>query len=131
MPSEPRVTFEPIEYPTDPRGWVLEPLEADEFPSQKNAHLVLTLPGCIRGNHFHREGTEVSVVIGPALVRYREADQVREHQLEPGEAVRFRFPPGVTHAMKNTGDTPQMILSFNTSVHDRNRPDVVRDVLID
>ena len=131
MTTPARVTFQPITYPTDHRGWVLEPLTPDEFPEQKNAHLVLTAPGCIRGNHYHVAGTEISVVIGPALVRYRDGDCLRDHALAPGEAVRFVFPAGISHAVKNTGDAPQIIISFNTAEHDRAKPDVVRDVLIE
>jgi dTDP-4-dehydrorhamnose 3,5-epimerase-like enzyme len=126
-----RTTVEPLTFPTDPRGLVLEPLRADEFATQRNAHLVLTVPGGLRGNHYHRLGTEVSVVLGPALVRARDADGVRDHVVDAGSAVRFTFPPGVAHAMLNTGTAPLVILSFNTEPHDPSRPDVVRDVLIE
>jgi UDP-2-acetamido-2,6-beta-L-arabino-hexul-4-ose reductase len=131
MTTSARVTVEPIAYPTDHRGWVLEPLAPEGFPAQKNAHLVITLPGCVRGNHYHLQGTEVSVVVGPALVRYRDGEALRDREVAPGEAVRFVFPPRVAHAMKNTGTEPQVIISFNTAAHDRTRPDVVRDVLIE
>lgn len=126
-----RVAFERIDYPTDHRGLVLEPLRAEEFAAQRNAHLVLTAPGCVRGNHFHREGTEVSVVIGPALVRYRDGDSVVDRTLAAREACRFTFPAGVAHAIQNTGEAPMIIVSFNTVEHHRERPDVVRDVLIE
>lgn len=137
MSERARATVEPIAYPTDHRGLVLEPLRADEFPAQRNAHLVLTAPGHIRGNHYHRHGTEIAVALGPCLVRYRDGDgdgdgnRVVDRPVTPGEAVRFTFPPGVAHAMKNTGDSQMIIISFNTEVHDPARPDVVRDVLIE
>jgi dTDP-4-dehydrorhamnose 3,5-epimerase-like enzyme len=131
MPTEARVTVVPIAYPTDHRGLVLEPLRAEEFAAQRNAHLVLTAPGHVRGNHWHRQGTEVAVVLGPALVRYRDGDAVVDRTLAHDEAVRFTFPAGVAHAMKNTSDTTMIIVSFNTEVHDRANPDVVRDVLIE
>jgi uncharacterized cupin superfamily protein len=75
-------------------------------------------------------------VLGPALVRYRDDDgedgaRVVERILAPGEAVRFTFPAGVSHAMRNNGDAPLLILSFNTAEHHRDQPDVVRDVLIE
>ncbi len=126
-----RATVEPIAFPTDARGLVLEPLHTNEFPEQRNAHLVLTVPKAIRGNHFHPIGTEVAAVLGPALVRVRDADGLRDYSIEAGQAVRFVFPPGVPHAMLNTGATPMVILSFNTEPHDPARPDVVREVLIE
>jgi dTDP-4-dehydrorhamnose 3,5-epimerase-like enzyme len=126
-----RATVEPITFPTDARGLVLEPLRAEEFPAQKNAHLVLSVPGAVRGNHYHKVGAEVCVVLGPALVRVRDADGLRDYEIADGQAYRFTFPPGVPHAMLNTGDKPQAIISFNTEVHDPARPDVVREVLIE
>jgi dTDP-4-dehydrorhamnose 3,5-epimerase-like enzyme len=125
-----RVTVEVIQYPTDQRGLVLEPLRAEEFPAQRNAHLVVTKPGGVRGNHYHRRGREVAVLLGPALVRYRDGDGVVDRPVAAGEAVRFTIPAWVAHAMKNTGDAPMIIVSFNTEVHDPANPDVVRDVLI-
>jgi dTDP-4-dehydrorhamnose 3,5-epimerase-like enzyme len=130
-PDRARVTVETIAYPSDDRGLVVEPLRAEEFPAQRNAHLVITRPGGVRGNHYHRVGSEVALVLGPALVRYRDGDAVVDRPVAPGEAVRFSFPAGIAHAIKNTGDTPGIALSFNTEVHDRAHPDVVRDVLIE
>ncbi|MFO0908864.1 MAG: cupin domain-containing protein [Isosphaeraceae bacterium] len=131
MPESQRVVVESIVYPTDQRGLVVEPLRPEEFALQRNAHLVLTEPGAIRGNHYHQHGTEVALVLGPALVRYRDGEAIVDREVARGEAVRFTFPAGVAHAMKNPGDTPMFILSFNTEVHDPGRPDVVRDILID
>src|SRR4051794_16369656 len=125
-----RATVEPIEFPTDARGLVIEPLRPDEFAAQRNAHLVVTGPGKLRGNHYHSIGTEVAVVLGPALVRVLDADGLRDYPVEAGRALRFTLPPGVPHAMLNTGDSPMLILSFNTEAHDPARPDVVRHVLI-
>jgi dTDP-4-dehydrorhamnose 3,5-epimerase-like enzyme len=119
-----------VSYSTDARGLVLEPLRAEEFPAQRNAHLVLTAPGCVRGNHYHERGTEISVVLGPALVRVRAGGATRDYDLSAGEAYRFSFPPRVPHAMKNTGETLMVIISFNTEVHDPAAPDVVREILI-
>ena len=126
-----RASAEPRAFPTDARGLVVEPLKAHEFAAQRNAHLVLTVPGAIRGNHYHRRGSEVSLVLGPALVRVRDADGLRDHHVGDGQAVRFDFPPGVPHAILNTGDTPLVVISFNTEPHDPAHPDVVREVLIE
>ncbi|GAC1472714.1 MAG: hypothetical protein NVSMB9_20300 [Isosphaeraceae bacterium] len=126
-----RATVEPLTFPTDSRGLVLEPLDAHEFSSQRNAHLVMTGPGKVRGNHFHQRGFEVAVVLGPAVVRVRDADGLHDHEVPEGQAYRFRFPPGVSHAMLNTGGTPMLILSFNTEPHDPAQPDVTRDILME
>ena len=124
------VTVESLPVARDPRGCVYEPIGRDDFPAQQNVHLVYSVPGAVRGNHYHRRGTEILVVQGPALVRYRDGDAVIDRRVTADEVLRFRFPPGTAHAVQNTGSVLQAVISFNTERHDRSAPDVVRDVLI-
>ena len=123
-------TVEPVHYHADPRGLVLEPIGAGDIARQRNVHLVLSEPGAVRGNHYHERGTEVAVVLGPALVRMRESGVVRDVEIPEGRAYRFTFPPGVSHAFQATGESPMVLVAFNTEPHDPAAPDVVRDVLI-
>lgn len=125
-----RIIIEAIPFASDARGLVLEPIGPDAFPHQRNAHLVLTAPGGVRGNHYHVRGSEVTVAIGPGLFRYRDGGEVRDVHIPEGRAFRFTIPPGVAHAFQNTGDGTMVLLGFNTEAHDPARPDVVRDVLI-
>jgi len=115
----------------DERGWVVEPLGPEGLVHQRNVHLVITAPGKVRGNHWHQRGTEVMVVVGPALVRLREDGEIRDIEIPPDEVWRFTIPPGVAHAIKNTGLNPLILLGFNTERHDPARPDVVRDLLLE
>ena len=110
---------------------MLEPIGPDALPHQRNVHLVLTEPGCVRGNHYHERGSEVTAVLGPALVRYRDGDEVRDVHVPEGRAYRLTIPPGVAHAIQNTGTGLMVLLGFNSVVHDPACPDVVRDVLIE
>jgi dTDP-4-dehydrorhamnose 3,5-epimerase-like enzyme len=126
-----RITIESLSYPTDARGLVLEPLGPDALPLQHNVHLTLTEPGCVRGNHYHERGTEITVVLGPALLRYRDGGELRDFVVPEGRAYRVTIPPGVAHAFQNTGAVPMVLIGFNTVAHDPKRPDVVRDVLIE
>ncbi len=130
MSSQAKVTVEKVKTFVDPRGVVVEPMENTAFVDQRNAHLVVTVPGGIRGNHFHPRGAETCLVLGPALVRYREDGQTQDVEVAAGEAIRFHFPPGVPHAMKNTGTNPMLLISFNTVAHDPAHPDTLREVLI-
>lgn len=125
-----RVIIEPIDYPTDARGMVLEPIGPGDLPTQRNVHLVLTGPGGVRGNHYHERGSEITVAIGPALARYRDGAEVRDLVIPEGRAYRFRIPPGVAHAFQNPGPGILVLIGFNTEANDPARPDVVRDVLI-
>jgi dTDP-4-dehydrorhamnose 3,5-epimerase-like enzyme len=124
-------TVERVAAHADARGFVVEPLGAEAIGAQRNVHLVLTAPGAVRGNHYHERGTEVALVVGPALVRLREGGAVRDVAVPDGESWRFTLPPRVAHAFRNTGAAPQVIVSFNTEPHDPARPDVVRDVLLE
>ena len=126
-----RTSVEKVTFHTDHRGLVVEPLGPDEFATQRNAHLVITAPGCLRGNHYHRNGTEVALVLGPAFVRFKVGEKLVDYDIANGEAYRFTFPPGVPHTMLNKSDQPMLILSFNTEPHDPANPDVVREVLIE
>ena len=114
----------------DARGCVFEPLNGDELVAQSNVHVAITEPGAVRGNHRHARGTEVLTLIGPALVRTRVDGVLRDTHVAADEVVRFTFPPGVAHAVQNTSDRPQVLVSFNTVAHDPAEPDVIGDVLI-
>ncbi len=126
-----RVRIEPITLHSDARGSVHEPLAPDEFASQRNCHVVLTEPGHVRGNHHHLRGTEILTVTGPALVRTREDGHDTDTEIPPGAIYRFTIPPGIAHALRNTGSAPSLAVSFNTVAHDPAAPDVVRDVVLE
>jgi UDP-2-acetamido-2,6-beta-L-arabino-hexul-4-ose reductase len=123
------VKIEPVRSVSDARGMVVEPMGPDLLPAQRNVHLVLTEPGQVRGNHYHERGTEVTLVIGPALFRYREGAVVREVAFAAGEARRITIPPGTGHAFSNPGPGILVLIGFNTEPHDPGQPDAVRDVL--
>ena len=114
----------------DARGSLFEPLDAAELTRQKNVHVVLTQPGEVRGNHWHRTATEMTTVVGPCLVRLKEADGLRDVQVPAGEAWRFTLPPGVVHAYRNTGTEPMVLVSFASALHDPANPDTVREVIL-
>ena len=126
-----RVIIEPVQLFSDARGWVLEPVPEQSLPGQRNVHVAFTGPGCVRGNHYHERSTEIFVVTGPGLVRIREDGIVRDECVAEGQALRFTVPPGVSHAIQNTGAQPMPLMAFNTLPHDRACPDTVRDMLIE
>jgi len=114
----------------DARGLLFEPLAPPRLKGWKNVHAVITEPGAVRGNHKHLRGTEVTAVVGPALVRYCEEGQTCDAVVPAGEVWSFRFPPGIAHAFKNAGDRPFLLLSFNTELHDSTGADVERVELL-
>lgn len=125
-----RVVVDILRRAGDARGQVFEPLDAAGLAGQRNMHVVTTQPGHIRGNHFHTRGTEVTAVIGPARVRYREGAEIVTVDIPADEAWRFVFPPGVTHAFQNIGEATLLIVSFNSLPHDPQHPDTTRDAIL-
>jgi len=126
-----QVIVEQVSRSADRRGWVMEPINEQQLAGQRNTHVALTEPGAIRGNHFHRHSTEIFVITGPGLVRWREDGVGREVQVPAEAAMRFTVPPGIPHAMKNTGDRPMLLVAFSTAPHDPANPDTQREVLIE
>ena len=114
----------------DARGLVFEPLITAELAAQRNVHVVITEPGHVRGNHYHRVTTEILAVLGPALVRVRAEDGLRDFMVAAGEVRRFVFPPGTPHAIRHEGSQPGVLVSFTTRPHDPQNPDTCREVLI-
>jgi UDP-2-acetamido-2,6-beta-L-arabino-hexul-4-ose reductase len=126
-----QVIIEKVAFHADARGWVIEPVGEAQLHAQRNTHVALTAPGAVRGNHFHHRATEVFVVIGPGLVRWRENGVVRDVNVPEGDAMRFTVPPEIPHAIKNTGPRPMVLMAFSSQPHDRANPDTVREVLIE
>lgn len=143
--------IETLQQHRDDRGAVFEPLDADTLRRQRNAHVVLTGPGHIRGNHYHLRGTETMAVRGPALVRWRRVaepegependgresrdhpppdEEIHEVDVPDGDVVVFRFPAGVAHAIRNIGEGEGLIVCFRDVEHDPTGSDTVRAVLI-
>jgi UDP-2-acetamido-2,6-beta-L-arabino-hexul-4-ose reductase len=123
-----RVTI--LDLHSDARGWVVEPMDQSDLPAQANVHWVATRPGAVRGNHYHERGYEVMAVVGPAQVAWREGDAHTVLRVPEEQVYRFDFPPGVAHAVRHEGESPGMLLAFNTVGHDPDNPDVVREELL-
>ena len=124
------VEFENVPIHSDARGLVFEPLEVEHIAPQRNSHVVVSNPGVVRGNHYHLKGTEIIAVVGSALVRIRKNGMVQDIEVPVNEVYRFTIHPGVPHAIKNIGDQPNVLVAFNTCMHDPENPDTVQEILI-
>ncbi|MBS0376301.1 MAG: hypothetical protein JSR73_17110 [Proteobacteria bacterium] len=125
-----KTLIEPVTMHRDARGAVFEPVDAPALAGSRNVHVVLTEPGAVRGNHRHVVGTEVTVVTGPAQVRLKEDGVVRDVLVPAGATWRFTVPPGVTHAYRNPGPGPMLLVGFNSELHDPAQPDAVREEIL-
>jgi dTDP-4-dehydrorhamnose 3,5-epimerase-like enzyme len=128
--SRMRTRIESVRTHRDPRGSLFEPLDDAELAAQRNVHVVLTAPGEVRGNHVHEAATEITTVVGPCLVRLKDADSVNDVQVPAGETWKFTIPPGVVHAYRNTGDAVMVLVSFSTRMHDPSGSDTRREQIL-
>lgn len=115
---------------SDSRGVVFEPVENGAVEGYKNAHVVISGPGVIRGNHYHEKGEETMAVMGPALVRVKEGSEINDVEVPAGEVYQFIYRTGVSHAIKNLSDQSNVLMAFNTIEHDPQDPDTVKDVIL-
>lgn len=125
-----KTRIEPVRTHADARGSLFEPVDDQQMAAAQNVHVVISAPGAVRGNHRHLVGTEVSVVCGPAFVRLKEDGLIHDIEVPAGENWRFTVPPGVTHAFRNPGPGPMLLIGFNSELHDANSPDVVREEIL-
>jgi len=122
--------YERLRVVSDYRGVVFEPVEPSAIFKYKNAHVVISGPGVIRGNHYHEKGEETMAVMGPALVRTSDNDKIDEVMVPAGEVYQFIYLPGVSHAIRNLSDQSNVLMAFNTMEHDPQTPDTVKDVIL-
>lgn len=64
------------------------------------------------------------------MVRIRKNDTVEDFSIPAHTTCRLIIPPGISHAVQNTGASDSLLVAFNTELHDPDRPDLVQDVLI-
>src|SRR4029078_5711129 len=126
----PHAIADPLTPSRDARGFVVEPLSLAQLTAQQNVHVVWTAAGAVRGNHHHLRGTEVALVLVPALVRYRDANGIQDVEITKGTLYRFTFPPKVAHALGALGPEPMLLVGFNTELHDAEHPDVISDHIL-
>lgn len=126
----PQATVQAVKTHRDARGSLFEPLTDAELAAQKNVHVVLTQPNEVRGNHMHRTAVETTSVVGPCLIRLKEAGAIRDIEVPAGEIWRLTIPPGVVHAFRNTGDAVMVLVSFSTNLHDPGGDDTLREQIL-
>jgi dTDP-4-dehydrorhamnose 3,5-epimerase-like enzyme len=129
-PITSRVIVQPVKTHRDARGSLFEPLTDAELAAQKNVHVVVTQPNEVRGNHVHRTAVETTSVMGPCLIRLKEAGEIRDLEVPAGEVWRLTIPPGVVHAFRNTGDSLMVLVSFSTNLHDPTGSDMTREQIL-
>ena len=120
----------------DPRGHSFNvPKEAlRKIGATDNMHIATIKPGHIRGNHFHAEGTEVIAVLyeSPWELGWDDGPDtgISTETFEGDGCVVVEIPPGCSHAVKNTGSAPLVIMAVMDKPYNPENPDMhKREVL--
>ena len=125
-----KVKIDQLKTHSDLRGIVFEPIEKESIHAQMNSHVVISEPDVIRGNHYHLCGTETIAVVGPALLRFREGNDIYDFEVPSKQVYKFVIPPKVAHAIKNIGNKDNILIAFNTVAHNSEKPDVISEILM-
>jgi UDP-2-acetamido-2,6-beta-L-arabino-hexul-4-ose reductase len=111
---------------SDKRGHLVENTDPEIITGSKHFLYTSTVPGIVRGNHYHEHKVEWFCII-KGTCRYVTQDiktkKREELIIHDTDDVVFRTEPLVAHAMENIGDTEMIFLGFVNEVLDPKNPD--------
>ncbi len=119
----------PLVRHADARGSFFECVRA-ENPGQTS--FSTTVPGVVRGDHFHFDKIERFIVVsGEALIRVRNifSDKVMEYHVKGDEPCIIDMPPLHTHNIKNTGSTELLTLFWSHDFFDPKNTDTYSEAV--
>ncbi len=94
----------------------------------RDAHVATILPGCIRGNHFHRLRRKVLLVYYQDACTFGwdegEGTLVQQAHLTGQGAVAIDVQPLASYAIRNDGDQSVFLIGLAELAYDRANPDV-------
>jgi oxalate decarboxylase/phosphoglucose isomerase-like protein (cupin superfamily) len=108
----------------DARGFSFTaPAEALDFLGcVADLHLASTAPGAVRGNHYHLRKREAIILLpGTAWSLHWDEDEgtpVQHRSFDGSSAVMALVSPGVSHAVRNDGETPLWLVAGSSEPYD-------------
>jgi oxalate decarboxylase/phosphoglucose isomerase-like protein (cupin superfamily) len=85
-------------------------------------HLASTVPGAVRGNHYHLRRREAIIILpGPAWSLHwdeGEGTAAQHRAFEGKSAVLVLVSPGGSHAVRNDGTTPLWLVASSSEPYD-------------
>ena len=89
---------------SDNRGWLTEVLNGKSDQKILNIHYSFSKPGAIRGNHYHKNKTELLCVMfgrGRLVLEEKVNNERKELSMIGESPVLVEIPPEVAHAIEN------------------------------
>jgi len=109
---------------SDPRGSLVECVRTPASGGQ--AFVSSTLPGAVRGEHYHLRKLERFVVVdGDAMIRLRRlfTRDVVELRVSGAQPTIIDMPTGWVHNLRNVGDRPVTTFFWTNELFDPGDPD--------
>ncbi|MCX5884650.1 MAG: cupin domain-containing protein [Proteobacteria bacterium] len=113
----------------DERGWLVEVLRSEALKrgDRFGQFLITTAyPGYIKGNHYHTRKFEWYCVIrgeGKLVLEDNASGEREEMALSEEGITLVMIPPGITHAIENTGKDILSVLIYIDEPFNESDPD--------
>lgn len=121
----------------DQRGfsYTVQDRQLSFLGSVEDVHFSSTLPGHIRGNHFHRLRKEVLIVrhedSWTLAWDQGEGTDVETRKFEGAGTVAVEIEPLASHAVRNDGQRPLLIFAMTNGLYDPANPDAYGRIVLD
>lgn len=108
----------------DTRGFSFTaPSEALDFLGRiADMHLASTLPGAVRGNHYHLRRREAIVILPGAAWSLHwddgEGEAAQHRSFDGSSAVLVLVSPGASHAVRNNGSGLLWLVACSSEAYD-------------
>jgi dTDP-4-dehydrorhamnose 3,5-epimerase-like enzyme len=120
------VTLFPRIVRSDDRGWFLKVIEGNEPhlpPATGEVYLTLTLPGRVRGGHYHVRTAEwFTIVLGRARVALTDpkTGDRRDFDLSAESPTTLYVPAGIGHSFTNLAEdgAPMLLVAYADRPYD-------------
>ena len=123
------VEIKRLEVKKDERGWLVEILRSEALKKgdRFGQFLITTAyPGYIKGNHYHTRKFEWYCVIrgeGRLVLQDNTTGEKEDVFLTEEELSLVMIPPGITHAIENTGKDILSVLIYIDESFNESDPD--------
>jgi UDP-2-acetamido-2,6-beta-L-arabino-hexul-4-ose reductase len=113
----------PLKMNVDQRGSFTEFIRT---PERGQVSVNISMPGIIKGNHWHHSKNEKFLVVsGQGIIRFRKvaSDDIIEYSVNGKKLEVLDIPPGYTHNIENTGDCEMVTIMWANECFDQEKPD--------
>jgi UDP-2-acetamido-2,6-beta-L-arabino-hexul-4-ose reductase len=111
----------------DDRGKLFEVFK---FPGFGQIFYATSIPGSVRGNHYHTRKREVFCVVegrGRICMRSKETGERKEYVVSGLEPETVEMPINWVHNIENIGDTEMKLVVWTNEIYNPDDPDTFRE----